>query len=303
MQVAVTGSSGLIGSALCRALRHSGHGVVPIVRRPAETGEISWDPRRGTIEAAGLAGVDAVVHLAGAGIGDRRWTATRRAEVVRSRVDTTALLARTLPALDRRPAVLVSASAVGVYGDRGDELLTEDSPPGAGFLAELCRDWEAAAGPVTAAGIRLVTVRSGIVLSPAGGALERQLPLFRLGLGGRLGSGRQWTSWVSIDDEVRAILFALRHAELSGPVNVTAPAPVTNSQFTAALGRALRRPAILPVPAAALTVVLGRALATEMILASQRVLPTVLEAAGFRFAQPELAGALDSLVSGHMSMY
>ncbi len=303
MQVAVTGSSGLIGSALCRALRHSGHGVVPIVPRPAETGEISWDPRRGTIEAAGLAGVDAVVHLAGAGIGDRRWTATRRAEVVRSRVDTTALLARTLPALDRRPAVLVSASAVGVYGDRGDELLTEDSPPVAGFLAELCRDWEAAAGPVTAAGIRLVTVRSGIVLSPAGGALERQLPLFRLGLGGRLGSGRQWTSWVSIDDEVRAILFALRHAELSGPVNVTAPAPVTNSQFTAALGRALRRPAILPVPAAALTVVLGRALATEMILASHRVLPTVLEAAGFRFAQPELAGALDSLVSGHMSMY
>lgn len=296
MRVAVTGSSGMIGSALCTALRLAGHEVVPVVRRPAGTGEASWDPGAGELEADALAGIDAAVHLAGVGIGDRRWTSARRALLVRSRVESTAVLARALSRLDPPPAVLVSASAVGVYGDRGDEVLTEQSSPGAGFLAQLCRDWEAAAEPVTSAGIRLVTIRSGIVLSAGGGALARQLPLFRLGVGGRLGSGRQWTSWVTIDDEVRAILFALEHATLAGPVNVTAPSPVTNREFTAALAHVLGRPAVLPVPRPALAVALGRRLVDEMVLASQRVVPAALGAAGFSFGHPEIAGALAAVL-------
>lgn len=299
MRVAVTGSTGMIGRALGDALRAGGHAMVPLVRREAGPGEVSWDPARGTVDTAGLAGVDAVVHLAGAGIGDRRWTTARRAEIVRSRVDSTALLARTLAAAKPRPSVLVCASAVGVYGDRGDEVLTEESPLGHGFLAELCRDWEAAAGPAADAGVRVINLRSGIVLSAAGGALARQLPLFRAGLGGRLGSGRQWTSWVSIDDEVRAICFALEHPALVGPVNVTSPAPVTNRDFTAALGRALRRPAVVAVPAAALSVALGRQLAHEMVLASQRAVPTALQRASFEFAHPQLDDALSAVLHRH----
>ena len=296
MQVVVSGSSGLVGRALCRRLADEGHTVRPLVRRPAAAGELSWDPATATLDPAGLAGADAVVHLGGAGIGDRRWSADRRRLLVDSRVRPTALLATTMAGLDGGPGVLVCASAVGVYGDRGDEVLTESSGPGSGFLADLCRDWEEAAAPARVAGLRTVHLRSGIVLSASGGALAKQLPLFRLGLGGRLGTGRQWTSWVSIDDEVAAIVHALADATLSGPVNVTAPQPVTNADFTAAVGHALHRPAVLAVPAPALRLVLGRGLVDEAVLASQRALPAALEAAGFSFRHPSLPDALAAVL-------
>ncbi|HLM96249.1 MAG TPA: TIGR01777 family oxidoreductase, partial [Acidimicrobiales bacterium] len=244
-----------------------------------------------------LDGADAVVHLAGAGIGDKRWSATRRQEIVSSRVQSTALLARSLAELDRPPSVLVSASAVGVYGDRGDEELTEASGPGSGFLAELCRAWEDATGRATQAGIRVVRLRSGVVLSAHGGALARQLPLFRLGVGGRLGSGRQWLSWISLADEVGAVLHALDEPSLEGPVNATAPTPVTNRDFTAALGRALHRPAVLAVPGFALRVALGSDLASEMVLAGQRVLPAKLSASGYEFSHADIDTALAALLA------
>jgi uncharacterized protein (TIGR01777 family) len=296
MRVAVTGSSGLIGSALCRALSARGHTVRRVVRRTAQTGEIRWDPATGTIEAGAFTVIDAVVHLAGAGIGDRRWTPARKEELVSSRVQGTALLARTIAAVEPAPSVLVSASAVGIYGDRGDEVLTESSALGSDFLADLCQQWEAGTGPAAEAGVRVVHLRSGIVLSPHGGVLGRQLPLFRMGLGGRLGNGRQWTSWISIDDEVRAILFALERETLAGPVNATAPAPVTNAEYSAALGRALHRPAVLAVPPVALRAVLGSQLVDEALLASQRVEPAALSAAGFTFDHPEVGEALRALL-------
>ena len=296
MRVAVSGSSGLIGTALKVALQAGGHEVVPLVRRAAGPGEAQWDPVGGTIDAAALFDVDAVVHLAGTGIGDRRLGPARRATVRRSRVDSTTLLARTMAALDPRPRALVSASAVGYYGDRGDEVLTEDSPGGHGFVSELCRDWEAAAEPARVAGIRVVVLRTGIVLARHGGALKKQLTLFRAGLGGRMGDGRQWTSWVTLHDAVRALLFSLGHESLQGPVNVTAPTPVTNREFTATLGRALRRPALMAVPRAALVVALGRTLATEVVLASQRAVPRALEDAGFAFDHPTLDRALAAVL-------
>jgi uncharacterized protein len=299
MRVAVTGSSGFIGSALCRELRDGGHDVIRVVRRAAPgRGQVVWDPAAGAIDAAGLAGVEGVVHLAGAGIGDKRWSATRRKLLVSSRVNSTALLARTLARLDPVPRVLLSASAVGFYGDRGDEVLSEESAGGTGFLADLCRQWEQATDTAAEAGIRTVHLRSGIVLSPAGGVLARQLPLYRLGLGGRLGSGRQWWSWVSLEDEGRAALFLLEHEELSGPVNLVAPEPVTNRLFTVALARALRRPALLPVPALALRVAFGRGFVDEVLLASQRVRPDALERAGFAFRQPEIDSALAAILAG-----
>jgi len=291
MRVVVSGSSGLVGGALLDALAARGDTVVPLVRRAPGPGELRWDPAAGTVDAAGLAGADAVVNLAGAGLGDRRWSAHRRGEIVASRVDATALLARTLAAMPAPPAVLVNASAVGFYGDRGDEELTEDSAPGTGFLAELCRRWEEATAPAAEAGVRVVRLRSGVVLSAAGGALARQLPLFRLGLGGRLGSGRQWLSWISLDDEVGVVLHALDHG-LRGPVNATAPAPVTNRDFTRALGRALGRPAVVAVPAVALRAALGAELAAEMVLAGQRVLPAAVVASGYRFRHASVEGAL-----------
>ncbi len=298
MRVVVSGSSGLIGSALCRALEGSGHDVVRLVRRTPRPGESSWDPPAGTIDTAGLGRIDGVVHLAGAGIGDRRWSPARRRLLVASRVGTTALLARTLARLDPVPRVLLNASATGFYGDRGDEVLNEESPAGTGFLADLCRQWEQAVAPAAEAGIRSVRLRSGIVLSAAGGALARQLPLFRLGLGGRLGNGRQWTSWVSGEDWVRAALFLLEHDTLAGPVNMVAPEPVTNGVFTSALGRSLHRPAVLPVPATALRVVFGRGLVDEALLASQRVHPVALEAAGFAFRHRDIDTALPAILAG-----
>lgn len=298
MQVAVSGASGLIGSALCRALEERGDEVVRLVRRPARAGEVRWDPGSQALEAAALAGVEAAVHLSGAGIGNRRWTSSRRELLVSSRVDSTALLAGVLSRLDPAPRVLVNASAVGIYGDRGDEELTEASPTGTGFLAELCLRWEGATAPAVAGGIRTVRLRSGIVVSGAGGALGRLLPLFRCGLGGRLGSGRQWVSWISITDEVRAVLHCLDHANLSGPVNAVAPQPVTNAELTRSLGRAVRRPAVVAVPAPALRLALGRDLVDEVLLASQRVRPASLEESGFVFAHPDIDAALAGVLAG-----
>jgi uncharacterized protein (TIGR01777 family) len=295
MRVVVSGSSGFIGRSLVVTLRRAGHEITPLVRRAPRPGEAHWDPETGAIDIANLGGADAVVHLAGAGIGDKRWSAARRKVIVSSRVESTSLLARSLAGLDHPPSVLVSASAVGYYGDRGDEELTEDSGRGTGFLAELCGAWEEASEPAEHAGIRVVRWRSGVVLSPGGGVLARQLPLFRLGLGGRLGSGRQWLSWISMRDEIDAIVFALGHSALRGPVNATAPTPVTNREFTEAMGKVLRRPTALAVPQLALRAALGPDLATETALASQRVVPKRLMAEGFRFEHPVVVDALATL--------
>jgi hypothetical protein len=296
MRVVVSGSSGLIGRSVVSELRARGDEVTPLVRRSPAAGEARWDPTSGSIDAGALEGADAVVHLAGAGIGDKRWSTARRLEIVSSRVQATSLLARTLAGLSRPPSVMVSASAVGFYGDRGDEELTEDSESGSGFLADLCRAWEDAAEATVADGLRVVRLRSGVVLSAQGGALARQLPLFRLGIGGRLGSGRQWLSWISLPDEVGAVLHALGEPALRGPVNATAPAPVTNREFTRALGRALHRPAVMAVPGFALQVALGPDLASEMVLAGQRVLPNRLSATGYHFAHGDIDGALAALL-------
>lgn len=294
MSVAVTGAGGLIGSALVRALRDEGRTVLRLVRRHATAAdEIRWDPF-GEVEAGALEGVDAVVHLAGAGLGDRRWSEPYKRQLRDSRIEGTRTLARALAALDRRPAVLVSASAVGYYGDTGDREVDESAPNGRGFLAELCRDWEAAAGPAAEAGIRVVHPRSGLVLSREGGLLGKVLPLFRLGLGGRIGAGRQWMSWISLSDEVAALRFLI-DGDLHGPVDVTAPEPVTNAAFTAAVGRALGRPAPFAVPPFALRLLLGE-FADEAALVSQRVAPTRLAEAGFGFRHPGIDAALADIL-------
>jgi hypothetical protein len=291
MKIAVSGASGLIGSALVPALEASGHDVVRLVRRePRGPKELAWDPAAGTIDAAGLAGVDGVVNLSGATI-DRRWTAGRKAEIRESRVGSTRLLAETIARLEPRPAALVCAGGVGIYGNRGNEILTEESSPGTGFLAEVGTAWEEAAEPARAAGIRVVNFRKGIVLSREGGALPRILTPFRLGLGGRVGSGRQWWSWVALDDLVEVYRFALEQGDLSGRFNLTSPNPVTNVQFTNALGKALRRPTVFPLPAFAAKTIFGE-MAKELLLAGQRALPARLQDAGFAFAYPELDAAL-----------
>jgi uncharacterized protein (TIGR01777 family) len=297
MRVVVTGSSGLIGQALVSALAAAGHETVVLVRRPPGPGEARWDPAQGVIDGGALEGADAVVHLAGAGIGDRRWSPARKAVILGSRVDATTLLCATLAGLDRPPAVLVSASAIGYYGDRGDEELTETSGSGRGFQAEVCRAWEAATAAAGAAGLRVVHLRSGVVLSRRGGALAKQLVLFRAGLGGRLGSGNQWFSWITLRDEVGVILHAIGDTTLEGPVNATAPGPVTNRDYTKALGAALHRPAALAVPSVALRLALGRQLADELLLGSLRVVPDRLVAAGYRFLDPGLEGGLAAVLS------
>ena len=293
MQIAVTGSSGLIGTALTASLRADGHDVVPVVRRPVAEGEhaIRWSPQEGEIDEAGLEGVDAVVNLAGAGIGDHRWTDEYKRTLRDSRVRSTDLLARTLAGLDRRPSVLLSGSAIGYYGDAGEVAVTETSPPGDDLLARICVDWEAATAPAEEAGIRVAHVRTGIVLSPDGGALAKLLPLFKLGLGGRMGSGRQWMSWVSLADEV-GVLRWLLDQDVAGPVNVTAPNPATNGELTRVLGSVLHRPTLLPVPEFGPKLVVGSELAETLLFFSQRVLPTVLDERGYRFEHPELEGAL-----------
>jgi uncharacterized protein (TIGR01777 family) len=295
LAVAVTGASGLLGRALIPFLTTGGHRVFPLVRRKPAPGEIGWDPATGRIDAAGLEGMDAVIHLAGENIAGGRWTAERKRRIMTSRLDGTRLLADALAGLTRKPAVLVSASAIGIYGDRGDTMLTEESSTGTGFLADLGVAWEAAADPARQAGIRVVTPRLGIILTPGGGALERMLPPFRLGLGGPLGSGRQWMSWLTLDDAVGVLHWATTCSSIDGPLNVVAPAPVTNAEFAHTLGQALRRPAVMPVPAFALQIAFGE-LAREALLASQRVMPTVLQAQGYRFRDPSLLPALQRLL-------
>jgi uncharacterized protein len=292
----VTGSSGLVGTALIERLRATGHQAIPVVR-PGSTssGErLRWDPYAGTIDTAGFEGLDAVVHLAGAGIGDKRWTPEQKQTIVQSRVVPTTLLAETIAGLQRPPAVLVSGSAVGWYGARGSEVLTETSPPPNphDFASDVCRQWEAATTPAEAAGIRTVHLRTGLVLASGGGVLPRMALPFKLGLGGRIGSGKQYMSWIGLADELGAILHAITNPGLSGPVNATAPTPVTNAEFTAALGHAVRRPTLLPTPLPALKLVYGSELVDLLLVGGQRVVPDRLEASGYEFSQPDLELAL-----------
>jgi uncharacterized protein (TIGR01777 family) len=296
LRIAVTGATGLLGRALVPFLRAGGHEVHRLVRDRglAKGPDLFWDPASGQVDAAALEGVDAVLHLAGENVG-QRWTAARRDAIVRSRVDGTALLARTLAGLARPPRVFVSASAVGFYGDTGDRWVDDRSPPGRGFLAETCVAWERAADPAREAGIRVVHPRIGVVLTPAGGALARLLPVFKMGGGGPVGTGRQFFPWVAIDDVLRALHFALGDAGLEGPFDVVAPGIVTNADFAQVLGRVLRRPAFVPAPAFALRAAFGE-MADEVLLAGQRVRPRKLEERGFEFAYPELEGALRHLL-------
>jgi uncharacterized protein (TIGR01777 family) len=296
MKIAVSGASGLIGSGLVPALRDAGHEVVQLVRRtPESADELEWDPAAGTIDAVGLAGVDGLVNLNGATVG-RRWTAARKREILESRVSSTSLLALTAVDLDPRPAVLVCAGGVGIYGDRGDEILTEESELGSDFLAEVGIAWEAAAEPARAAGIRVVNFRQGLVLSKEGGALDRMLTPFKLGVGGPIGNGKQWWSWVSMDDLVAAYRFALE-GDLAGPVNVASPNPLTNREFVTSLGRVLHRPTVFSVPGFGVKTIFGE-MGETVLLASQRMLPARLLAAGFAFSYPELDAALHHALAG-----
>jgi uncharacterized protein (TIGR01777 family) len=291
MHVAITGATGLIGTALAARLRAGGHRVVRLVRHDPAPDDIEWDPSSGHLDAARLAGIDAVVNLTGAGIGDKRWTDGYRRTIRDSRVASTDLLSRTLAVLDPLPKVLLSGSAIGYYGDRGDELLDERSPAGSGFLPDVCRAWEGATSPAAEAGVRVAHLRTGIVLAGHGGALRKQLPLFKLGLGGRFGSGRQWQSWIHLDDEVGAIEHLLT-ADVEGPVNLTSPNPVTNAAFGSTLGRVLHRPAFVPVPKFGPRLLLGSELADSLLFEGQRVVPAILQASGYEFRYPELEGAL-----------
>ncbi|MFD9637084.1 TIGR01777 family oxidoreductase [Streptomyces violascens] len=291
MKIAVTGSTGLIGAELVRSLRADGHEVLRLVRREAEgPDEVEWDPARQYVDTAGLVGCEAVVHLAGAGVADHRWTAAYKKEIRDSRVLGTAAVAEALASLDTPPKVLVSGSAIGYYGDTGGRPVDESAPPGDGFLSRVCVEWEEAAAAAEEAGIRTVFARTGLVVAREGGAWAKLFPLFRAGLGGRLGSGRQYWSFIALHDEVAALRFLVDTESLSGPVNLTAPEPVTNREVTAAMSRALHRPALLPVPAAAMRLAVGEAASDA--LSSQRVLPARLLSAGFKFAFPSVEGAI-----------
>lgn len=291
MRIAITGSTGLIGTALVRSLRSDGHDVVRLVRRPARAGdEVEWDPHRQYVDTAGLVGCEAVVNLAGAGVGDHRWTEAYRKEIRDSRVLGTAALAEAVASLDTPPKVLLCGSAVGYYGDTGDRTVDEDAPPGDGFLPGVCVEWEEAAAPADEAGVRVAFARTGLVVSREGGAWARMFPLFRAGLGGRLGDGRQYWSFIALHDEVAALRHILDSESLAGPVNVTAPTPVTNREVTAAMGRALHRPTVFAVPAVALRVALGD-MAGD-VLGSQRVVPRKLLDSGFSFAFPTIDDAI-----------
>lgn len=288
--IAVAGSSGLIGSALVATLRSVDHRVLRIVRRPpAGRDELQWDPDSGDFDPAGLAGVDAVVNLCGVGVSDKRWSGAFKQILRDSRIDPTEVIASAVA--QAGVPVLVNASAVGYYGDTGGRITDESAPAGTGFLAQLCADWEAAAAPARQAGVRVVLARTGLVLSPTGGLLGKLKPLFALGLGGRLAGGRQYMPWISLEDEVRALLFAIDSPDLSGPVNFTGPAPVTNAEFTAALARALNRPAPWLVPGFALKTLLGE-FAEEGLLGGQRAIPAALERAGFVFHHNTIGEAL-----------
>lgn len=302
MRVAITGASGLIGRSLQERLRADGDEVVRLVRRaPILPDEVQWDPTgEASIPVETLAGIDGVVHLAGEGVAAKRWTEKQKARILDSRRTGTRVLCEALAAANPRPSVLVSGSAVGYYGTTGDRVTDESGPSGDDFLAELCRQWEAATAPAERAGVRVVHLRSGIVQSRNGGALGRQLLPFRLGLGGRLGDGRQWLSWISIDDEVGAIAHCLRTPTLSGAVNATAPNPVTNAEYTKALGRALHRPTPMRIPIKALGVVMGTELVSSL-LTSQRVVPTALLASGYRFEHPTIDEGLEAALTRRRS--
>jgi len=291
MKVLVSGSSGLIGSALLPVLTAAGHQTTRLVRKQGTAG-VFWNPDEDVIDAAALEGFDAVVHLAGESIAARRWTPMQKAKITDSRVKGTRLLAGALAKLQRRPAVFVSASAIGYYGDRGDEVLTEESASGRGFLPEVCRLWESAAS-AAAPDIRIVHPRTGIVLAKNGGALPRMALPFRMGVGGRIGSGRQYMSWIALDDLTRIILYCIENPTIRGAVNAVAPSPVTNAEFTKVLGRVLSRPALFPLPAFAARLALGE-MANELLLASNRVVPSKLLAAGFTYRHTDLEEALRS---------
>lgn len=295
MRIAITGASGLIGSALCRALERDGHTVVRVVRQDRGPNTVRWDIDRGLIDAAALEGLDGVVHLAGEGIGDKRWSNEQKRKILESRRAGTALLATALAQLSARPPVLVSGSAIGFYGDRGDEQLTETSAAGSGFLTEVVQAWEGATGAAAAAGVRVAMIRTGIVLDRDGGALVKMASIAKLGLLGKLGSGHQWMSWIALEDEVRAIRFLLEH-DIRGPVNLTAPSPVTNAVFTKALGRVLHRPTVLPIPSFGPKLLLGSELASTLLLEGQRVLPEVLLDAGFEFRYDDLETTLRAVL-------
>ncbi|MFM8448055.1 MAG: TIGR01777 family oxidoreductase [Candidatus Nanopelagicaceae bacterium] len=291
-RIAITGASGLIGTALVGKLKSDGYTVQRLVRRPTVSPEeIFWNPTNQEIDLDALAGVDAVIHLAGAGVGDKRWTKKYKSEILNSRLLGTTTIANAVAQV--KPEVFISSSAIGWYGETGNRAVIESDRGGDDFLAAVCREWEAAAD--LAGTVRTVKIRTGLVLDPTGGALGRMLPLFRFGLGGKLGSGKQWWSWITLHDHLRAIEFILENKEISGPVNLTSPNPVTNQEFTSALARALRRPALFPAPAFALKAALG-GFSTE-ILGSKKVLPGVLEDAGFNFDFPHIGPALDALAN------
>lgn len=294
MKVVVSGASGLVGSALMSRLSGAGHQTERLVRTAGGDG-IHWDPVAGQMDRSALENWDAVVHLAGENIANGRWTAKKKERIGQSRIAGTSLLCQTLAGLARPPRVLVSASAIGYYGDRGDEVLSEESPPGTGFLSDVCQQWEQATEPAGAKGIRVARLRFGVILSPAGGALKSMLPPFRLGLGGRLGNGRQFMSWLALDDAVNIIEHTLSSSGLRGPVNAVSPQPVTNSEFTRVLGSVLSRPTIFPVPSLGVRILFGE-LADALLLASTRVIPARLQQAGFRFQYPELEAGLHHLL-------
>ncbi len=297
MKVLVTGATGLIGTALCDALRERDDLAIAITRGRHGPGELSWDPERGELEADRLEGADAIVHLAGESIGNARWTPETKRRILESRTKGTTLLAKTVASLVDPPRVLVSGSAIGYYGDRGDDVLTEESVPGGGFLSDVAVRWEESVAAADQAGIRTVRVRTGIVLAREGGALARLLLPFKLGLGGRIGSGRQWMSWIALEDEVGAILHAIDHEDVIGAMNATAPNPVTNRDFTETLGHVLNRPTKVPTPLTALKLRYGDELVRELLCSSQRVEPHVLHETGYTFRHPRLDDALHAALA------
>ncbi|TJZ55437.1 TIGR01777 family protein [Streptomyces piniterrae] len=291
MRIAITGSTGLIGTALVRSLRADGEDVVRLVRRPpGAADEVRWDPRSQEVDTAGLAGCDALVHLAGAGVGDHRWTAAYKREIRDSRVRGTEAIATALASMDAPPRVFVCGTAIGYYGDTGDRRTDESGPAGEGFLPEVCVDWEGAAKPAQEAGIRTVFARTGLVVARSGGAWGRLFPVFRLGLGGRLGNGRQYWSFISLHDHIAALRHLIGTGTLSGPVNLTAPEPVTNREVTAVMGRVLHRPTLFPVPEPVLRLALGEF--ADDVVGSQRIIPRRLLDSGFAFAHPRITEAV-----------
>jgi uncharacterized protein (TIGR01777 family) len=297
VRIVVTGSTGFIGTALVRAIEQRGDDAVRLRRGAAGDAGPVWDPEAGTISRDAFDGVDAVVHLAGEGIGEKKWTPEQKRRILESRTTGTTLIARTLAERATKPAVLVSGSAIGYYGDRGDEVLDETSSSGDDYLADVCRQWEAAAQPAADAGIRLVITRTGIVLGPSGGVLKRLLTPFRLGLGGRVASGKQWMSWITLDDAVGALLHAVDHESMRGAMNLAAPNPATNAQLTVALGKALHRPTVLPTPLLPLKVIYGSELVAALLVGGQRVTPRRLLDGGYAFAHTDLESAFRAMLA------